>query len=162
MTHTIQSRQGLLSTYTRFLQERGLNTSADVRGAVVVLPPGASKRQRLAAALRPPFLDGDFVGPFARFRQRFVGVRTWWRGLMRGGTGDEDRLGVRMRSNGEAGIAVPSRRNPDADAHATHDGRRNGKDGGKDSDDERSLTPMELLRKRFLNLRDNNRDSDGA
>lgn len=53
-----------------------------------------SKQQSLLrAALRPPFLDGDFVGPIARMKRRLINIRAWWRGLDRGGSG-----GVRSNS----------------------------------------------------------------
>lgn len=47
----------------------------------------AKQHSRLRAALRPPFLDGDFVGPIARLKCRLINMRAWWRGLDRGGSG---------------------------------------------------------------------------
>lgn len=128
-----QSREGILSTYTRFLTDRihegrliGLHRLLhDQLVAAGSHQPPASKRARLLAALRPPFLDGDFVGPVARLRRRAQEVRQWWKGLSRGGTADREHMRIRQVSAEEL-----------------------------EEQGERDLTPMERLRKRFLTLRD--------
>lgn len=133
-THVDTSRKGLWMTYSRFLEQRmqegRINRS--IAGALLgqsgieftnlltANQTKPSKRARLLAALRPPFLDGDFVGPIARLRQRTNEVRKWWKGLVRGGTADKEHMRLKPAQ----------------------------------MEDDKMLSPMERLRKRFLSLRD--------
>lgn len=119
-THVDASRKGLWMTYSRFLQQRmqegrmnGLvvNALQGQSGIEVqnVLPP-SSKKARLLAALRPPFLDGDFVGPIARLRSRAQDVRIWWKGLVRGGTADKEHMRLKSAQIDGDGMLSPMER----------------------------------------------------
>lgn len=119
-THVDTSRKGLWMTYSRFLQQRlqegrmnaimvnALQGQSGIEIVQHVLPP--SKRAKLFAALRPPFLDGDFVGPIARLRQRAKDVRIWWKGLVRGGTADKEHMRIRSAQIDDDGRLSPMER----------------------------------------------------
>ncbi|UZJ53182.1 hypothetical protein CBS101457_002502 [Exobasidium rhododendri] len=125
LTHIDSSRNGILLTHTRFLEQRlgvlsGEASLGPQSGAMTT-----SKRSRLVTALRPPFLDGDFEGPIARLKIRLLGVRHWWRNLDRGGVGNKGSIRGATDQQGQA--------------IETEDG---------------NLTHAERLRKRLLYLRD--------
>jgi hypothetical protein len=123
----LQSREGILLTYARLLVER--SGGEDVIDAPIASEKGVvSKRARLRAALRPPFLDGDFVGPIARMKVRLMGIRAWWAGLDRGGSGAKGSFGLRLKDPED-----------------------------QDHESEMHLSPMERIRKRYLFLRDQGR-----
>lgn len=122
-----QSREGILLTYARLQAERS-GGEGSVDAAVPTEKGVASKRARLRAALRPPFLDGDFVGPIARMKIRLRSIRAWWGGLDRGGSGAKGSFGLRSK---------------DPYDH--------------DQESEMHLSPMERIRKRYLFLRDQGR-----
>lgn len=116
-------------TYARFLAARNFVQPTDVSSSIKIPAEDVrTKRKRLAAALRPPFLDGDFVGPLARAGKR---VRIWWNSLVRGGTADETHLQIRSTAKNQ---------------------------GGEDE----QLSPNEVIRRRFLSLRDQKEDQEGA
>lgn len=114
-----------MSTYARLLQERSGTSQMGLPSSETGL---MSKDDRLRAALRPPFLDGEFVGPIARLRRRVQGIRAWWRALDRGGSGAEGNFGLRSKTAEEL-----------------------------DKGGESHLSPTERIRKRFLFLRDQGR-----
>lgn len=146
VTHADTSRVGLLETQKRFLaamQGASFQTQAwadkdrgeggHAMGEANAVQTRPSKKQRLALALRPPFLDGDFVGPIARMKMRLAEVRGWWGGLVRGGTAGLE--GQRARDDAASSSAFGSA-------------------------SEQNLTPTEQLRKRFFfNLQRGSNDS---
>lgn len=114
VTHADTSRVGLLETQQRFIDAQlgrlpagAASAAASAaaaggrvaeKGGDIVKAGQPSKKQRLVAALRPPFLDGDFVGPIARMKVRLAEVRGWWGGLVRGGTAGEEGRKARSAS----------------------------------------------------------------
>lgn len=130
---SLQSRQGILSTYHRYLDEKSgiLTSSGVIRDQILTAETRKiSRRARLLASLRPPFLDGDFVGPIARTKRKLLNIREWYRSLDRGGSGHGSTHQMRSKSQEEL-----KQHNED------------------------TLTPMERLRKRLLRLRDRGRSA---
>ncbi|MCO5598623.1 hypothetical protein L7F22_052720 [Adiantum nelumboides] len=120
-THVDASRKGLWMTYSRFLQQRlqegrmnalVVNALQGQSGIEItnLSSTSSSKRAKLLAALRPPFLDGDFVGPIARLRQQAKDVRIWWKGLVRGGTADKEHMRIKPAQTDDDGMLSPMER----------------------------------------------------
>jgi hypothetical protein len=90
-----------LVTYSQFLQQRLGVPSTEGIQSHFPMSDQTIKRARLVEALRPPFLDGDYVGPIARVRQRMRRVGEWWRNLDRGGSGAKGGWGARSSNQEE-------------------------------------------------------------